>query len=121
MLLAVLEKRCGFKIGKKDVFLNITGGLKIDDPAIDLAVICSILSSNFDLNIDLKTCFSGEVGLSGEIRPVSRIEQRINEAEKMGYTTMYISKYTQGLENSKHKIKVLKVGKVQEIVKSLFK
>jgi len=121
MLLAVLEKRCGFKIGKKDVFLNITGGLKIDDPAIDLAVICSILSSNFDLNIDSKTCFSGEIGLSGEIRPVSRVDQRINEAEKMGYTTMYISKYTQDLENLSKNIKVIKVGKVSEIVKSLFK
>ncbi len=121
MLLAVLEKRCGFKISKKDVFLNITGGLKIDDPAIDLAVICSILSSNFDLNIDSKTCFSGEIGLSGEIRPVSRIDQRINEAEKMGYTTMYISKYTQDMENLNEKIKVIKVGKVQEIVKSVFK
>jgi len=121
MLLAVLEKRCGFKIGKKDVFLNITGGLKIDDPAIDLAVICSILSSNFDLNIDSKTCFSGEIGLSGEIRPVSRVDQRINEAEKMGYTTMYISKYTQDLENLSKKIKIIKVGKVPEIVKSLFK
>jgi len=121
MLLAVLEKRCGFKIGKKDVFLNITGGLKIDDPAIDLAVICSILSSNFDLNIDSKTCFSGEIGLSGEIRPVSRVDQRINEAEKMGYTTMYISKYTQDLENLSKKIKIIKVGKVPEIVQSLFK
>ena len=121
MLLAVLEKRCGFKIGKKDVFLNITGGLKIDDPAIDLAVICSILSSNFDLNIDSKTCFSGEIGLSGEIRPVSRVDQRINEAEKMGYTTMYISKYTQDLENLSEKIKIIKVGKVPEIVHSLFK
>ena len=121
MLLAVLEKRCGFKIGKKDVFLNITGGLKIDDPAIDLAVICSILSSNFDLNIDSKTCFSGEIGLSGEIRPVSRVDQRINEAEKMGYTTMYISKYTQDLENLSKKIKIIKVGKVPEIVHSLFK
>ena len=121
MLLAVLEKRCGFKIGKKDVFLNITGGLKIDDPAIDLAVICSILSSNFDLNIDSKTCFSGEIGLSGEIRPVSRVDQRINEAEKMGYTTMYISKYTQDLEKLSKKIKIIKVGKVPEIVHSLFK
>ena len=121
MLLAVLEKRCGFKIGKKDVFLNITGGLKIDDPAIDLAVICSILSSNFDLNIDSKTCFSGEIGLSGEIRPVPRIDQRINEAEKMGYTSIFISKYTKNLQIQSNKIKIVKVGKVQEIVKLLFK
>ncbi len=121
MLLAVLEKRCGFKIGKKDVFLNIAGGIKVDDPAIDLAVVCSILSSNFDLNIDSKICFSGEIGLSGEIRPVSRIDQRINEAEKMGFKTMYISKYTKGVDEKNHNISLKKVGKIQEVLVHLFK
>ena len=82
MLLAVLEKRCGFRLASKDVFLNITGGIKIDDTAIDLAVICSILSSDQDIALDTQICFAGEIGLSGEIRAVNRIEQRISEAEK---------------------------------------
>ena len=93
MLLAVLEKRCGFKLGAKDVFLNITGGIKIDDTAIDLAVVCSILSSDQDVALDTLTCFAGEIGLSGEIRAVNRIENRIAEAEKLGYTQIIISKY----------------------------
>ena len=93
MLLAVLEKRCGFKLGAKDVFLNIAGGIKVEDPAIDLAVICSILSSSEDIAISPRITFSAEVGLSGEIRPVTRIEQRISEAEKMGFEEILISKY----------------------------
>lgn len=90
MLLAVLEKRAGFKLAAKDVFLNIAGGLKVNDPALDLAVITAILSSNFDVPVGLRTCFTGEVGLSGEIRPVSRIEQRISEAAKLGMDTILI-------------------------------
>ena len=93
MLLAVLEKRCGFKLGAKDVFLNITGGIKVDDPAIDLGVVCAILSSNVDMAIDDKSCFAAEVGLSGEIRPINRCEQRIQEAEKLGFERIFISKY----------------------------
>ena len=83
MLLAVLEKRCGFRLGSKDVFLNITGGIRIDDTAIDLAVICSVLSSDQNIELDTQICFAGEIGLSGEVRAVSRIEQRIAEAEKL--------------------------------------
>ena len=94
MLLAVIEKRGGMKLSQKDVFLNITGGLKIQDPAIDLSMVCAILSSFFDFYIDHKICFIGEVGLSGEIRPVSRIEQRIKEVTKMGVNTIYLSKYS---------------------------
>ena len=93
MLLAVLEKRCGFRLGVKDVFLNITGGIKPDDTAIDLAVVCSILSSDQDVALDTLTCFAGEIGLSGEIRAVNRIDQRIAEAEKLGYQQIIISKY----------------------------
>ena len=121
MLLAVLEKRCGFKIANKDVFLNITGGIKAHDPAIDLAVVCAILSSNFDLHIPSTICFCGEVGLSGEIRPVSRIEQRINEAKKMGFKTLFLSKYIEDLDFHSTKIKLIKVGKIQEVLLHLFK
>ena len=93
MLLAVLEKRCGFRLGIKDVFLNITGGIKPDDTAIDLAVICSVLSSDQDKPIGIQTCFAAEIGLSGEIRAVNRIDQRISEAEKLGYKRIIISKH----------------------------
>ena len=93
MLLAVLEKRCGFRLGAKDVFLNITGGIKVDDPAIDLGIVCAILSYNVDMPINDKYCFSAEVGLSGEIRPVNRCEQRILEAQKLGFEKIFISKY----------------------------
>ena len=120
MILAVLEKRCGFNIGKKDVFLNITGGIKVDDPAIDLAVVCAILSSNYDLHLDSKTCFAAEVGLSGEIRPVSRIDQRINEAEKLGFTRIFISKYCKETRNTKN-IKLIKLGEIKDVVNELFK
>lgn len=121
MLLAVLEKRCGFKIASKDVFLNITGGIKVDDPAIDLAVVCAILSSNFDLHIESTICFCGEVGLSGEIRPVSRAEQRIIEAQKMGFKTIFLSKYIKKLDVKSSEIKIIKVGKIQEVLLHLFK
>lgn len=122
MLLAVLEKRCGFRLGAKDVFLNLAGGIKVDDPAIDLAVICSILSSGEDMPVSAKIAFSGEVGLSGEIRPVTRIEQRISEAEKMGFEEIVISKYNlKGLDTSRFKaIKIYPVAKVEEVFSHLF-
>jgi DNA repair protein RadA/Sms len=122
MLLAVLEKRAGFRLGQKDVFLNIAGGIKVDDPAIDLAVIASVLSSNLDIAIDKSICFAGEVGLTGEIRPVNRIDQRISEAAKLGFKKIYISRYnTKGLNESKHKIEIIKVSRVDELFRSLFK
>ena len=121
MLLAVLEKRCGFRLGIKDVFLNIAGGLRVDDPAIDLAVVCAILSSNEDIPIASKICFAAEVGLSGEIRPVTRIDQRISEAEKLGFEQIFISKYNQkGLDISTTKIKIIAVSKVEEVFQWLF-
>lgn len=122
MLLAVLEKRCGFKLGAKDVFLNIAGGIKVEDPAIDLAVICAILSSNEDMGINPKIAFAAEVGLSGEIRPVTRIENRIGEAEKMGFGQIVISKYNlKGLDRSRFKsIEVVAVSKVEEVFSLLF-
>ena len=122
MLLAVLEKRSGFRLGAKDVFLNIAGGIRVDDPAIDLAVVSAVLSSNGDIPIDSKTCFAAEVGLSGEIRPVSRIEQRIAEAEKLGNETIVISKYNSKTAKIAGKnIKVVTVGKVEEVFRLLFK
>jgi DNA repair protein RadA/Sms len=119
MLLAVLEKRCGFKLGAKDVFLNITGGIKIDDTAIDLAVVCSILSSDQDVALDTQICFAGEIGLSGEIRAVNRIDQRIAEAEKLGYNKIVISKYNK-FNAKDFKIKIVKCGKIEEVFKLLF-
>jgi len=122
MLLAVLEKRAGFRLGQKDVFLNIAGGIKVDDPATDLSVIASVLSSNLDLKIDKNSCFAGEVGLTGEIRPVNRIDQRISEADKLGFKKMYISRFnTKGLDVSKFTIEIVKVGRVDELFRSLFK
>ncbi|MGV3630647.1 MAG: DNA repair protein RadA [Bacteroidota bacterium] len=120
MLLAVLEKRCGFKLGAKDVFLNIAGGIKVDDPAIDLAVVSAIMSSNADLPIHSKTAFSAEVGLSGEIRPVNRIEQRISEAEKLGFESIIISKYNKGIEAQNYKIRIIPCGVINEVIKALF-
>ena len=120
MLLAVLEKRCGFKLGSKDVFLNIAGGIKVDDPAIDLAVAISVLSSSADLAIPKTIAFAGEIGLSGEIRPVNRIEQRISEAEKLGYKQIVVSKYSKGLELKKSEIEVFSCGKIEEVVKFVF-
>lgn len=122
MLLAVLEKRCGFKLGAKDVFLNITGGLKVEDPAIDLAVICAILSSNNEIALEPHTCFAGEVGLSGEIRPVSRIEQRIKEAEKLGFKKIYFPAHNlQAFDRKifKH-IHLYTVERVEEVFSLLF-
>ena len=120
MLLAVLEKRAGFKLIQKDVFLNIAGGLKISDPATDLAVICSILSSNIDVTINHKYCFAGEVGLTGEIRGVNRVEQRIAEAEKMGFKRIYIPAHNKSFDNLKFKIEIIKAGRVEEVFKSIF-
>ena len=119
MLLAVLEKRCGFRLGAKDVFLNITGGIKIDDTAIDLAVVCSILSSDQDVPLDNQICFAGEIGLSGEIRAVNRIDQRISEAEKLGYEKIIISKFNK-FNSKDFNIEILKCGKIEEVFRLLF-
>ncbi len=120
MLLAVLEKRAGFKLGIKDVFLNIAGGIKVSDPAMDMAILSSVLSSNLDIPIGREVCFAGEAGLSGEIRPVSRIEQRIREASKMGFTKIYISKYHRNISSDGLNIEVVSVGKIEHLVRSLF-
>lgn len=119
MILAVLEKRAGFKLGVKDVFLNITGGISVDDPAIDLAVVASILSSNQDIAVSPDVCFAGEVGLAGEIRPVSKIDQRIIEAKKLGYKTFVASKYNKITVKEKN-IKLILVGKINEVFATLF-
>ncbi|WKD85410.1 DNA repair protein RadA [Polaribacter huanghezhanensis] len=119
MILAVLEKRAGFKLGAKDVFLNITGGIHVDDPAIDLAVVAAILSSNEDIAISPQVCFAAEVGLAGEIRPVSKIDQRISEAEKLGYTKFVASKYNK-ITTKNRKIQLILVGKVEEAFATLF-
>jgi DNA repair protein RadA/Sms len=120
MLLAVMEKRCGFRLGAKDVFLNIAGGIKVDDPAIDLAVVAAVLSSNADLPIGRSIALSAEVGLSGEVRPVNRIEQRIFEAEKLGFEKIILSKYNKGIDQKNFKIELVKCGKIDEVVKALF-
>ena len=119
MLLAVLEKRAGFQLGSKDVFLNITGGIKTDDPALDLAVIASILSSNQDIAISERFCFAGEVGLSGEIRPVPQIDHRITEAEKLGYDRIYISTLNK-IPKRNYGIQIVEVSKIEDFVNSLF-
>ncbi|MFA6778785.1 MAG: DNA repair protein RadA [Paludibacteraceae bacterium] len=119
MLLAVLEKRVGFKLAQKDVYLNIAGGLKVNDPAIDLAIICSILSSNMDIAIDERTCLAGEIGLSGEIRPINRIEQRVSEAEKLGFNRIIIPEFkTLNIKNPK--IEILQAKKVEEAFRIMF-
>jgi len=120
MLLAVLEKRAGFKLAAKDVFLNIAGGLKVSDPAIDLAVASAVLSSNTDLSITQGVSLTGEVGLSGEIRPVTRIEQRIAEAEKLGFKTIIVPRYNRGIDFKKFNIKVIQAGKLEEAFRALF-
>lgn len=120
MLLAVLEKRAGFKLIQKDVFLNIAGGLKVNDPAIDLAVISAVLSSSLDISIERQTCVSGEVGLSGEIRPVNRIEQRILEAEKLGFKRILIPHNNLKGFTSKVNIEIIPVRKVEEAFRQLF-
>lgn len=120
MLLAVLEKRAGFKLNAKDVFLNIAGGIRVSDPAIDLAVISAILSSNFDKAVDHRICVAGEVGLSGEVRPVNRVEQRISEAEKLGFSAIIVPAANKGIENLKSKIRIIKVRNVVDALKFLF-
>lgn len=116
MLLAVLEKRAGFRLGTKDVFLNITGGINVDDPAIDLAVVASILSSNEDVALPKDVCFAAEVGLSGEIRPVQRVEQRILEAEKLGFSTIFVSKYNK-ISSPKKGIKIQLISKIEDLIR----
>jgi DNA repair protein RadA/Sms len=121
LLLAVLEKRGGFHFGVKDVFINIAGGLKVEDPSIDLAVLSALLSSYEDVALPMQICFSGEVGLSGEIRAVNRIEQRIAEAQKLGFEKIIVSKYnTKGLGKTKFDIEVVPLGKVEELYRYLF-
>lgn len=121
MLLAVLEKRCGFRMGTQDVFLNMAGGITVEDPAIDLAICISIISSMEEIPVSDKICFAAEVGLGGELRAVNRIDQRISEAEKLGFQEIYISKYShKSLDLQKTKIKVKSFGKLTEVFKELF-
>ena len=121
MLLAVLEKRCGFPFAMNDVFLNIAGGIRVDDPAIDLAIVAALISSLEDVSIPHDTCFAGEVGLSGEIRAVNRVEQRVQEADRLGFKQIFISKYNiKGLDSDKFKIKIKTIGKVEELYQALF-
>ena len=121
MLLAVLEKRCGFKLGAKDVFLNIAGGLRVSDPAIDLAVACAVLSSNVDISISPRICFAAELGLSGEVRPVSRVEQRIAEADRIGFERIFISKYnSREIDPKRYRIQIVPVGVIEEAFRALF-
>ena len=120
MLLAVLEKRAGFKLAAKDVFLNVAGGLRVSDPACDLAIVASILSSNFDLYISPKVCFAAEIGLSGEIRPVSQIERRIAEAEKLGFEEIYISSFNKESSFATRGIKVTAISSIADLCRKLF-
>ncbi|NNC83894.1 MAG: DNA repair protein RadA [Flavobacteriales bacterium] len=121
MLLAVLEKRGGFKIGAKDVFLNVAGGLRVEDPGLDLAVAVSVMSSYLDISIDSGDCFAAEIGLSGELRPASRIQQRISEAAKLGYKRIFVSKYGGVEEATSNSIQIIQVGRLQEVFSKLFK
>lgn len=120
MLLAVLEKRAGFRLAAKDVFLNITGGLRVDDPALDLAVVASVLSSDQDIPIGGKTCFAAEVGLSGEIRPVTRIEQRIAEAQKLGFDIVFVSAYNKVKPAAYPSIRVMPIERIEQLIKLCF-
>lgn len=121
MLLAVLEKRGGMALGQQDVFLNLAGGIRVDDPAIDLSIVAAIMSSYEDVSIPTDVCFAGEVGLSGEIRSVNRIDQRIQEADRLGFKEIFISKFnTKGLDTSRYNIKVYTIGKLQELYTELF-
>lgn len=121
MLLAVLEKRCGFKLGAKDVFLNMAGGVRVSDPAIDLAVACSILSSNVDMPISPRYCFAAELGLSGEVRPATRVEQRIGEAARLGFEKVFVSKYdAKGIDRGRYPINIIAVGVIEEAFRALF-
>ncbi len=119
MLLAVLEKRCGFRLGQKDVFLNLAGGFRVEEPAMDLAVACAVLSSNADIPLPMDCCFAGEVGLTGEVRPVTRTEQRISEAAKLGFERIYVPKGTKGLP-PRSAIDVVPVARLDELVALLF-
>ena len=120
MLLAVLERRAGFKLSQKDVFLNMAGGLRVTDPAADLAVVCAVLSSNFDFPIPNDVCFAGEVGLSGEIRPVSQAERRATEAARLGFKKVFLSSYTR-FDRKPQGIEVVKVADIPALVKALFR
>ncbi|MBQ5864907.1 MAG: DNA repair protein RadA, partial [Bacteroidales bacterium] len=120
MLLAVLEKRVGFKLGQKDVFLNIAGGLKVSDPACDLAIVAAILSSNFDTEISSKYAFAAEIGLSGEIRPVSQIEKRILEASKLGFETIFVSAFNKIAPIKNSNLKVVQISNIGQLVKEIF-
>ncbi|MFT4660179.1 MAG: DNA repair protein RadA/Sms [Patiriisocius sp.] len=120
MLLAVLEKRCGFKLGVKDVFLNMAGGIKVEDPGLDLAVVIAILSSYTDISLDKGVCFAAEIGLSGEVRPVNKLDQRVTEAQKLGYKKIYISKYSSIKPKAYDDIEVIKEGKIEDIFSMLF-
>lgn len=121
MLLAVLEKRCGFRLSTKDVFLNITGGLRVEDPSIDLGLVVAMISSHEDLPLPESICFSAEIGLSGELRAVNRIEQRISEAEKLGFSRIYISKYNKlAPDQKKRTIEIIKVATIEEVVGHVF-
>ena len=120
MLLAVLEKRCGFRLGQKDVFLSIAGGLRVDDPAIDLAVVCSVISSSEDMSISGKYCFAAEIGLSGEIRPVNRVEQRIAEAERLGFEKIFISHYNKAQIPKNSRIQVISCKRIEDVLRQAF-
>lgn len=121
MLLAVLEKRCGFKLGAKDVFLNIAGGIRVSDPAIDLAVACSVLSSNVDMPISPRYCFAAEMGLSGEVRSVSRVEHRIAEADRLGFEKIFVSKYNaRSLNKKRFGIEIVEVSVIEDAFRTLF-
>lgn len=121
MLLAVLERKAGFRLGAKDVFLNIAGGIRVDDPAIDLAVIAAVLSSSEDIPVDVKYAFAAEVGLSGEVRAVNRIETRISEADKLGFDKLFVSKYNvKGIDASKYHLEIVPLATVEDLLKELF-
>jgi DNA repair protein RadA/Sms len=121
LLLAVLDKRGGFHFGTKDVFINIAGGIKTEDPSIDLAIVCALLSSYEDVSLPQHICFAGEVGLSGEIRTVNRVEQRVAEAQKLGFEKIIVSKYSaKSLAKIKSGIEVVPLGKVEEVYQYLF-
>jgi DNA repair protein RadA/Sms len=120
MLLAVLEKRCGLPFGSQDVFLNIAGGIKVADPAIDLSIVAALISSLQDIPLRGNICFAGEVGLSGEIRAISRIDQRIQEADRLGMETIYISKYNKGIDQKDYKVEIKLLSTVIDLLESIF-
>lgn len=121
MLLAVLEKRCGFRFGDKDVFINIAGGIRVEDPAIDLSVIAALLSSFEDLALPASICMAGEVGLSGEVRSINRVDQRLAEANRLGFKKMYLSKTNKGVDPKNYEMELIMVGSVYDLYHSLFK